>query len=163
MVAVNILYNATTGRILSASLNPISPIPAGHAIDVKTVTSVVEIFDKQIDPVGLPLVRKDFLRLDSAAEIPVATVTTAGWTKRDGATEEAEDDAGDNEAVSISSRQPDYSFDAAKRKAFFDVLQTELFQGAGQVKVASGLAPGSEILVAFSDTLSPLFRKLAYV
>jgi hypothetical protein len=162
MVAVNILYNSTTGRILSASLNLISPIPAGHAIDVKTVGSVAEIFDKQIDPVGLPLVRKDFLRLDSSPELEVSQVVTSVWTKRDGATEVAEDDAEDNETVLISARQEDFSFDAAKRRAFFDVLQTSLFQGAGQVKVAAGLAPGSELLVVFNDTLSPIFKKLTY-
>jgi hypothetical protein len=162
MVSVNILYNTTTGRILSASLNTISPIPAGHAIDVKPVDGVTDIFDKKLDS-ALQLVRKDFMRYDSPAELQTATVSTAVWTKRDGATQEHMDDPSDDEVATISARQPNFSFDAAKRKAFFDVLQPQMFQGAGQVKIASGLSPGQELFVAFNDTLSPIFKVLSYV
>lgn len=162
MVTANILYATATGRILSASPNTISPIPAGHAIVARTVGSVSDIFDKKISPVGLSLVRKDFLRLDSPVEVETALVTTAVFTKHDGATQEAKDDPPDNEAVQLSARQPDFSFSAQKRRAFFDVLQTSLFQGAGQVKVATGLAPGTELLVVFNDTLSPIFQTLTY-
>lgn len=162
MVAVNVLYNTTSGRILSASAGLISPIPAGHAIVTRTIDSVSDIFDKKIDPVGLPLVRKDFLELDSATELETAIVSTAVFTKHDGATEAAKNDPSDNEVVLISARQPDFSYSASKRRAFFDFLQTQLFHGAGQVKVATGLANGSELFVAFNDTLSPIFQTLIY-
>jgi len=162
MVSVNILYNTTTGRILSAGPAVITPIPAGHSIVSRTVDSVSDIFDKKIDPVGLPLVLKDFLRLDSPVELETAIVSTAVFTKHDGATEEAKDDPSDNETVLISARQPDFSYSTQKRRAFFDFLQTQLFQGAGQVKVATGLANGTELFVAFNDTLSPVFKQLTY-
>ena len=51
----------------------------------------------------------------------------------------------------------------AFRRAFFDLLQTALVSGVGQVKLASGLAPGKEILVVFNDKLRPIFQKVTYV
>jgi len=53
--------------------------------------------------------------------------------------------------------------DAALRRAFFNVLTTSLMSGAGQVKVATGLAPGQETIVVFNDTLKPVFKVLNFV
>ncbi len=163
MPNVNILYSASTGRILSANLNAQSPVPAGHAIVVKDVANFPEVWNKRIDPDTLALLDKDFLQVDSATTVPISTVTTSVFTKRDGETEELKDDVLDNEAVLISAREPDGSFNANLRRAFFDVLTTSLTSGAGQVKIATGLAPGQETIVVFNDTLRPVFKTYNYV
>ena len=163
MPDVNLLYNGTTGRILSANLNSQTPIPSGHAIVLKAVANVSDVFGKRIRPDTLELVDKDFLKFDSATVVPKATVVTAVFTKRDGETEAPKVDPLDNEVVQISARQPDFSFDALQRRAFFDVLTTQLVSGAGQVKVATGLAPGKEMVVTFHDTLRPAFTTVEYV
>lgn len=163
MVAVNILFEDGTGRILSANLADIAPIPAGHSITQKTLDNITDLFEKRIDPPSLALVDKDFLQIDSVTAIPISTVTTAVFTKRDGETNELLDGAEDDDTVQVSARRSDQFFDAADRKAFFDVLQTDLFEGAGQVKLASGLAPGLETVVLFSDRLTPVFKVFQYV
>jgi len=162
MPNVNLLYDTTSGRILSANLNAQSPIPSGHAIVVKNVANFTEVFGKRIRPDTLELVDKDFLRVDSATTVPIATVQTAVFTKRNGETEELMDDVTDSESVLISAREPDGSFNAALRRAFFDVLTTSLVLGAGQVKIATGLAPGQETVVVFNDTLKPAFQGYTY-
>lgn len=162
MVTVNVLYNTTTGRILSAGLTSPSPVPAGHAVVAKTLAAFTELFGKRIDPGTLQIVDKNYLKLDSDDEIGVATVTPALFSKHDGETNDLMGDPGDNEAVLVSARQPDFSFNAAYRRAFFDVDQTALVAGVGQVKLAAGIAPGQEILVVFNDTLAPLFKTLTY-
>lgn len=163
MVPVNILYSTTTGRILSASLNVIAPIPFGHAIVVKTLESVTAIFGKRIEPVGQGLKNKHYLKVDSATTVPVATVIPTVFSKHDGEDNSLKNTVGDNEAVQVSARQPDYSFNAAFRRAFFDLLQTALVSGVGQVKLACGVAPGNERIVIFNDTLRPVFGSFTYV
>lgn len=163
MPNVNILYNTTSGRILSADLNAQTPIPAGHAIVVKSLANFSEVWNKRIDPSTLALIDKDFLKVDSLTTVPISTVTTCVFTKHDGETEELKDDPTDSEAVLVSAREPDGSFNANLRRAFFDVLTTSLVNGAGQVKIATGLAPGKETVVVFSDTLKPVFQTYTYV
>jgi hypothetical protein len=163
MPNVNILYNATSGRILSSNLAAIAPIPAGHAITLKSVAEFTSLFDKRIDPVSLALVDKDYLKVGSATTLDIATVATTVFTKQNGETDQLEDDVDDNETVLVSARLEDHSFDESRRKAFFKVLSTALFMGAGQVRVATGLAPGKEMLVFFHDTLRPAFQVFDYV
>jgi hypothetical protein len=163
MVPVNILYNTVTGRILSASLNVISPIPFGHAIVVKTLEGVSAVYGKRIEPVGQELKNKHYLKVDSATTVPVATVIPTVFSKHDGETNALKNTVGDNEIVQVSARQPDYSFNAAFRRAFFDILQTALVSGVGQVKLACGVAPGKERIVIFNDTLKPVFGSFTYV
>lgn len=162
MVTVNILYNTTTGRILSSGLNSPSPVPVGHAVVAKDISALTELFGKRIDPGTLLVVDKDYLKLDSDVELGISTVSPALFSKHDGETNALKGTVGDNEAVVVSARQPDFSFNAAYRRAFFDILQTALVSGVGQVKLAAGMAPGQEILVVFNDTLSPLFKTLTY-
>lgn len=163
MVAVNILFNTTTGRILSANLNAIAPIPAGHAITLKQLESVTALFGKRIDPISLEVKNKHYLKVDSATTVPVATVIPMVFSKHDGEDNSLKNTPADNEAVLVSARQPDYSFNAAFRRAFFDLLQTALVSGVGQVKLACGIAPGKERIVVFNDTLRPVFGSFTYV
>jgi hypothetical protein len=163
MVPVNILYNTTTGRILSANLNVIAPIPAGHAIVVKILEGVTAVFGKRIEPVGEALLNKHYLKVDSLTTVPVATVIPTVFSKHDGETNALKGTVADNESVTVSARQQDYSFNAAFRRAFFDVLQTALVSGVGQVKLACGVAPGRERIVIFNDTLKPVFGSFTYV
>ena len=163
MPNVNILFNTTTGRILSSNLAAIAPIPVGHAITLKSVAEFTSLFDKRIDPVSLSLVDKDYLLIGSATILDISTVATVVFTKRNGETDELEDDLADNETVLVSVRLTDHSFDEAQRKAFFNVLSTSLFMGAGQVRMATGLAIGKEMIVLFHDTLKPVFKILDYV
>lgn len=162
MVAVNVLYNLTTGRILSANLNAISPTPVGHAIAVKDLASLTDLFGKLINPGTLQVEGKNYLKIDSPVTLPTGTVDAALFSKHNGVTNDLMDDPGDNEPVVISARQPDFSFNAAFRRAFFDILQTSLVAGIGQVKLATGLAPGAEVIVVFNDTLMPVFQKYDY-
>jgi hypothetical protein len=163
MVPVNILYNTTTGRILSASVNAIAPIPVGHAIVVKTLEGVTAVYGKRIEPVGQELKNKHYLKVDSLTTVPVATVIPTVFSKHDGESNALKNTVGDNESVQVSARQPDYSFNAAFRRAFFDLLQTALISGVGQVKLACGAAPGKERIVIFNDTLKPVFGSFTYV
>ena len=163
MPPVNILYDSTTGRILSANLAVITPVPAGHLTTLKTLANLTDLFEKRIDPTPIDLLDKNFIQLDSAPTVPAATVQTIVFTKRDGETQELLDDPSDNDTILVSARKADLTFDEADRRVFFDVLQTALVEGAGQVKGAVGLAPGSETIVFFNDTLTPLFQKFNYV
>lgn len=162
MTNVNIVYDSVSGRILTAKVDPVSPLPSGHSVVVKDVAKLGDLLGKRIDPGPQALVDKNYLQLDSSATVPVSSVTTSVFTKRNGETNALMGGASDNETVQISARKTDYSFKAEDRQAFFDVLSTALVQGAGQVKVASGLAPGLEILVVHHDTLKPLFKTLQY-
>lgn len=162
MPNVNLLYSTSTGRILSGNLNSPSPAPSGHAVVVKEVANFTEIWGKRVDPDTLALVDKDYLQVDSATTVPISTVTTCVFTKRNGETNALEGDPSDSETVVISVREPDGSFNADLRRAFFDVLTTTLESGAGQVKIATGLAPGSETVVLFHDTLKPVFQTYNY-
>lgn len=163
MVNVNVLYSDLTGRILATSLNSFGSVPSGFSVVVKDVTPMTGTFDKRIDPSTLALVDKDFIQVDSAKLVPIATVQTLVFTKRNGETNALEGDPGDNETVLVSARQSDQSFNEAARRAFFNVLQTPFSLGAAQVKVATGLAPGKETIVLYNDTLRPSFQVLDYV
>jgi hypothetical protein len=163
MPNLNLLYNTTSGRILSANLNAQAPIPAGHAIVVKNLENFTEVWSKRIDPSTLAFIDKDYLKITSATTVPISTVTTSVFTKQDGETDELKDDVADNESVLISSRETNGSFNANLRRSFFDVLTTSLVNGAGQVKIATGLAPGKETIVVFNDTLRPVFQTYTYV
>jgi hypothetical protein len=163
MVPVNILYHTTTGRIMSASVNAIAPIPLNHAIVVKTLEGVSAVYGKRIEPVGQELKNKHYLKVDSLTTVPIATVIPTVFSKHDGESNALKNTVGDNDAVTVSARQPDYSFNAAFRRAFFDLLQTALISGVGQVKLACGAAPGKERIVIFNDTLKPVFGSFTYV
>lgn len=163
MVNVNVLYNQTTGRILAAGLNAVSPVPSGFGIVVKDIAPMTGIFDKRINPDTLALVDKDYIKIDSATTVPIATVQTLVFTKRNGETNEMEDDPANSEAVLVSARRSDQAFVESERRAFFNILQTAFALGAAQVKVATGLAPGKETIVLFNDTLSPVFKVVDYV
>jgi len=162
MVSVNILYNTATGRILYAGLNSPSPVPAGYGVVVKDMNPFTGIFGKRIRPTTLDLVDKDYLKIDSAIEVPRATVQAVVFTKHDGETNAFMGDPSDNEAVLISARQANQSFSAANRAAFFNLLQTALYSGAGEFRIATGLAPGQETIVVFNDTLRPVFQVYTY-
>lgn len=162
MVNYNILFNTTTGRIQTANLASPTPIPVGFAITVKDVPEAADLFNKRINPSNLKLVNKDALELESDPVVSIATVNTMAFTKRDGETQELKGDVTDNEAVTIAAREGDLTF-PVQEKSFFDVLATALVSGAGQVKVASALAPGTQTLVVHNDTLKPLFKTLTFV
>lgn len=162
MITANVLYNTTTGRILSAGLISPSPVPVGHAVTAKSIAALTDLFNKRIDPGTLQIVDKNYLKLDSATTVGIGTVSAELFSKHDGTLKTLMGSPGDNEAVQVSARQPDFSFNAAFRRAFFDILQTALVSGVGQVKLAAGLAPGNEILVVFNDTLTPIFKQLTY-
>lgn len=162
MVNVNVLYDSLTGRILSASPHVIVA-PPGYSLLVANVADASVLVGQKVQLTPTPSVYpKDVLRYDSDAVLGVATVDTAVWTKRDGVTDALEGTVGDNDPFLISARQPDYSFRAPNRRAFFDVPQGVLLSGAGQVKIATGLAPGTEIVVVYSDTLRSIFETLTY-
>ncbi len=163
MVTVNVLFDNVSGRILYSGLLPPSTIPVGMSVIARDLASTTEIFNQRINPNTLQIQGKDELQLDSASELPVSSVSAALFSKHDGVTGDLMGGSGDNEEIAISARQPDYSFNAAFRRAFFDVDHTQLDHGVGQVKIASGASPGGEILVAFNDTLRPLFQQLTYV
>lgn len=163
MPTINILFENGSGRILSANLATITPIPAGHTITTKTLDKLTDLFEKRIDQPSLDLVDKNFLQIDSDILLPIEAVRTVVFTKRDGETKELLDDVLDNDTILISARSSDQTFDEDDRQAFFEVLQTALLQGAGQVKIATGLAPGKETIVLFNDTLTPVFQVLDYV
>lgn len=162
MVTVNVLFDNVSGRVLYAGLEPPSSIPAGMSVIARDMASLTDIFDKRINMNTLQVEDKSKLQLDSSAAIPISTVTTALFSKHDGVTGNLMDDSSDDEVVQISARQPDFSFNAAFRRAFFDVDHAQLDHGVGQVKIAAGQAPGDEILVVFNDTLRPLFQTLTY-
>lgn len=163
MVTVNILYNTTTGRILSANLGAIAPVPAGHALLAKELEGISRTFDMKIEFPTLNLVAKDYVKVDSAVEVPVSNVVTVVVTKRNGETDELMDDPTDNELLQISARKDDMSFDEASRKAFFNRLTSQMTNGAGDLRVATGVAPGRETIVFFHDTLKPAFQVFTYV
>lgn len=162
MVSVHILYNTTTGRILSAGLIAPSPVPVGHAIVVKSLEGVTAVYGKRVEPVGQELKNKHYLKVDSATTVPVATVIPTVFSKHDGESNALKNTVGDNESVTVSARQSDYSFNAAFRRAFFDILKTALVSGVGQVKLACGVAPGKERIIIFNDTLRPVFGSFTY-
>lgn len=163
MVNVNVLYNTTTGRILAAGLNSPSPVPAGHAVIVRDVTPFQSLFNKRVDPASSNLVDKDYLKVDSATSVPRSTVQVVTFSKHDGETNVLKGTPSDNEAVTISARQANQSFVEAGRAAFFNILQTALSSGAGQFRVATGVAPGQETIVVFNDTLRPVFQVFTYL
>ena len=163
MPVVNIVFEDGSGRILSANIGTITPIPVGHTLTTKTIDSIPAICEKRINPSTLNLVDKDRLQIDSDTTVNFNTVITTVFTKRDGETNELLDDVTDNDTIQISSRKDDLTFKEVERKAFFDVLQTALLQGAGQVRIATGAAPGKETIVLFNDGLTPVFETFIYV
>jgi len=163
MVNVNVLYNTTTGRILMAGMNSPSPVPAGYAIVSRDVEPFQGIFGKRVDLATSNLVDKDYLQVDSATSVGRSTVQTVVFTKRDGETNALRGTPADNEAVLLSARQPNQSFSQANRSAFFNILQTALVSGAGQFRIATGVAPGQETIVVFNDTLRPAFQVFTYL
>lgn len=163
MANINIIYNTTTGRILSASLTAIAPVPSGYDVTVKDIPGITSLFEKRINPTSLDLEDKDFLQLDSSAEIPVSTVSSVVFTKRDGETSELKDDPADNESVTIGTRKSDLSFKDSERIAFLDRYATQLVQGAGEAKLASGAAASSETLIVHHEDLTPIVETISYV
>lgn len=162
MVTANILYDTATGRILMAGLNSPSPVPTGFNVAVKEVPSVVNVFGKRLRPGTLELVNKDYINVDSATSVLRSTVQTVVFTKRDGETSAVMGNPTDNEAVLLSARQANQSFSQANRAAFFNILQTALVSGAGEFRIATGVAPGQETIVIFNDTLTPAFQIFTY-
>lgn len=163
MITANILYNTATGRILMAGLNSPSPVPAGFNVAAKDAESIVDIYGKRLLPDTLALVDKDYIQIDSATSVPRSTVQTVVFTKRDGETNELKGTPADNEAVLLSARQANQSFSQANRAAFFNILQTALVSGAGEFRIATGVAPGQETIVVFNDTLKPAFQVFTYL
>ena len=163
MVTANILFNTTTGRILMAGLNPPSPIPDGYAVLAKDVEPFIAIFGRRVNPDTLQLVRKDYIKVENATSVPKSSVQVVVFAKRDGETNELKGTPSDNEAVTLSARQPNQSFSQDGRIAFFNILQTALVSGAGQFRLATGVAPGQETIVIFNDTLKPAFQLYTYL
>lgn len=163
MPSVNVLYDTTTGRILAASLGAISPVPAGHAIETKTLDGVSLLFEKRIDPTTLNVIDKDYLEMTPAGTIKIATVPTVVLQKKNGETDAAEDDVDDDEAFSVSTRDADQGFTAPGQLAFFNVLSGALSLGVASLKLAAPPGPAKEVLVFRNDTLRPLFKAVEYV
>lgn len=163
MVNVNVLYNETTGRILSASVDPISPVPAGHAVVVKDLQSVLDLADRRLSIPLLTILPKDFIQAEGESALPVASVETVAFTKRDGSTKALMDDVGDDEALLVSVRNQDFSYTPEAARAFFDDTSIAFESGAAQVKMATGLASGKEMLCVWNDDLRPLFKVYDYV
>lgn len=163
MTVAQILYNTTTGRILSSSLGTISVVPAGHAVIARDVASFTGLSQKQVSLSTLQPVDMDYLEIDGGTEFPIATVQGVGFTKRNGETNALMAMPTDNETVRIGLRQPDESyFFNLDQEAFLDVESVQLVDGAGSVKVATGVAPGNEVLVLHHDTLVPVFARITY-
>jgi hypothetical protein len=162
MVNYNILYDTGTGRILNANLATITPIPVGFAVLVKDVPEASNLWNKRIEISNLKLVNKNTLELESDPTVSIATVNTMTFTKRDGETQELKGEVSDNDPVVVSAREGDLTHSPLE-KSFFDTLATALVSGAGQVKLASALAPGTQTLVVHNDDLKPLFKTLTFV
>jgi len=161
MITVNVMYDLVSGHIQAASLYAITP-PGGFGIVQLTLNNFTDIFNKRIDPVAQTLLNKNFLQVDNNPNIPINSVIQLAFSKHDGTTKALMNTSQDNDAVQISARQPDFSFNSAFRRAFFDVEQTALVNGAGSVKMAAGGAPGQEMIVVFNDILQPAFQTFNY-
>ena len=95
MVNYNILYDTGTGRIQTANLATITPIPVGFAVLVKDVPEASNLWNKRIEISNLKLVNKNTLELESDPTVSIATVNTMAFTKRDGETQELKGDVSD--------------------------------------------------------------------
>lgn len=163
MPNTQILYDTTTGRILSGNLSTITPVPAGHAVIVKDIDDLTELFEKKIDPLTLNLVNKDFLEFTPDEDLKISTVVNVVIQKKDGTTKESKTDVTDVDAFTVSTRNSDNTFTEPGLLAFFNILSGSLAEGAAQVKLASPAGPDSEVVVFHSEELTPIFRKTTYV
>lgn len=162
MINVNVLYNTTTGRILLAKQGAIAPTPGGFAILAVSLVSMGDVFGKKVDTVGLTLVPKDYLEVVSPTDLDIATVQTIVFQKKNGVSAAAMVGLSDDEPFRVSTREPDYSLNMDVSSTFFDTKSGLLENGAGQVKMATSLAIGQQVLVVWNDTLEPAFTPVNY-